>query len=167
MWFKRGGGYVRALGPSVQVKTWEKPQERTWVSGLLWGGGGMVVVLVRDEMLGGLFVVAFLGGQGTFCSRGFTKGKREAVVDEGDGSHRRGSLGPVRGIHRGWGTRRSRYREESTYYVTSGLGIQSGKWLKCNRSITLSQGSFSLSLRSFHVGHSIPSIVPVEIKPAE
>lgn len=127
----------------------------------------MVVVLVRDEMLGGLFVVAFLGGQGTFCSRGFTKGKREAVVDEGDGSHRRGSLGPVRGIHRGWGTRRSRYREDSTYYVTSGLGIQSGKWLKCNRSITPSQGSFSLSLRSFHVGHSIPSIVPVEIKPVE
>lgn len=33
---------VRALGPSVHVKTWEKPQERTWDSG---SGEGMVVVL--------------------------------------------------------------------------------------------------------------------------
>lgn len=40
--------YVRALGPSVHVKTWEKPQERTWDSGSLWGlgGEGMVVVFV-------------------------------------------------------------------------------------------------------------------------
>lgn len=58
-------GYVRALGSSVQVKTWEKPQERTSDS----GSEGMVVVL-RVAWL-----IRFLGAKGTFVPEVLQEGR--------------------------------------------------------------------------------------------
>lgn len=46
-----GGGEERAreaYGPSVQVKTWEKPQDRTWASDSLREGGEVIIVEYRS-----------------------------------------------------------------------------------------------------------------------
>ena len=38
---ERGKG-EKVYGPSIQVKTWEKPHDRTWASDSLRDGGAMV-----------------------------------------------------------------------------------------------------------------------------
>ena len=51
-----GGGDGRgegvAYGPSVQVKTWVKPQDRTWASESVWGGGAVGFMVVEGVVDG-------------------------------------------------------------------------------------------------------------------
>lgn len=39
----------KTYGPSVQVKTWEKPQERTWASDSVWDGAIAIGVAGRSK----------------------------------------------------------------------------------------------------------------------
>lgn len=60
----RGGVWEKeAYGPSVHVKTWEKPQDRTWASDSLREGVGAIVwfLLEGSRSWGGGLIVVVIG----------------------------------------------------------------------------------------------------------